>query len=164
MASQWSYINGRFVPSTAPSLVLPIAPTTAATASAADATTTTHPLGGGTILDGEFVEIDSVTAFTATPRVVPATEGSPVVLGLATSSTPTETKVKSGGVGLAWVIQGKSSLPLSGFYTKSVNGIHTSNVVVDVQGESFTVSATKSKELDELAARFNALTTTTTAT
>ena len=43
------------------------------------------------------------------------------------------------------------------FYAKSINGLHECNVVIDVQGNSFTIAATKDKELEDLIARFNAL-------
>ena len=162
MASQqWSYVNGRFVSNALSAVRLPASirtPTGAAT-SAVSAVATSHPVSG-TILDGEFVEIESLSAFSTNPRVVPAAARSPVVLGLASATTTRTTNVKHQGVGMAWVIQGNPSPPLSGFYAKSVNGIHTANVVVDVQGESFTISATKSKELDTLTARFDALTST----
>ena len=73
--------------------------------------------------------------------------------GLATVTTK--------GLAYAWVIQGEHDPPLSGFYAKSINGLHQANVVIDIQeGNTFTISATKGKEIDDLKARFDALTST----
>ena len=96
---------------------------------------------------------------TVTPPVVRATHESPVVIGVATSKPlPNRAVVKQHGLAFAWVIRGDVEPPLSGFYAKSINGLHEANVVVDVQGLSFTIAATKDRELEELTARFNALT------
>jgi len=154
--NSWSYIQGTFQPQ--PAARNFIFPTTTTT------TTTQQQQQSGSIHAtnsdlriGEFVEVANIVTSTTSP-VVQASHRSPVVLGVATFKPSHSTAVvRSHGLAFAWVCQGTQEAPLSGFYAKSVNGIHECNVVVDVQGNSFTIAATKDKELEALIARFNAL-------
>ena len=152
--SSWNYVGGTFQPFAINNLNLRRAQlqqqqqqhqSASTHASSPDVTT------------GDFVEVANIVTST-TPPVVQATHLSPVVIGVATSK-PSQTTaiVKSHGLAFAWVTKGSQDAPLSGFYAKSINGVHECNVVVDVQGNSFTIAATKDKELEEIIARFNAL-------
>ena len=162
--SSWAYQHGNFVPVTNLRHLRPaFLPPTAVTTTTPTTTTSgglIYPMGGAGVQVGEFVEIENVVSSTL-PPVVRATHDSPVVLGVVRNITGSGAQVANSGVAFAWVIQGEHDPPLSGFYAKSINGIHKANVVVDVQGSSFTISATKGKEIENLRARLDALTTTT---
>ena len=156
MAS-WSYLNGNFHPFARRSAaVIPVS--SSATSGSSSSSIATFPMAA-TVQTGDFIELtNNVTNLK--PPIVKATYASPVVLGVVQSIT-SRASVATKGLAFAWVIQGKHDPPLSGFYSKSINGIHQANVVVDIQeGNTFTISATKGKEIDQLRERFDALTST----
>lgn len=163
--SSWSYKLGHFVPVTNLQHLRPVLQQQTTN----NNTTTLSNSSGGLIYPvstqdvvqvGEFVEIENTVSSTL-PPIVRATHDSPVALGVVRNITGSGAQVANSGVAFAWVIQGQHDPPLSGFYAKSINGIHKANVVVDVQGSSFTISATKGKEIENLRARLDALTTST---
>lgn len=160
MAS-WTYANGNFLPIARRSTVLRPSITSGSnsnSSSLSGANTVRFPLAAA-VQTGDFVELTNKVT-NLNPPIVKATYASPVVLGVARSIS-SQALVATKGVAFAWVIQGEHDPPLSGFYSKSINGIHQANVVVDIQeGNTFTISATKGKEIDELKERFDALTST----
>ena len=154
--STWNYSNGTFLPQTQNALLFRRSRTSAAAAATSSAKN--QHVSTSDVIVGNFVEVSN-NVTTVIPPVVRATHESPVVIGVATSKPLSNRAViKQHGLAFAWVIRGDVDPPLSGFYAKSINGVHDSNVVIDVQGRSFTIAATKDKELEQLTARFNALT------
>ena len=153
--SSWNYSNGTFFPGTQNSVLFRRSRTQA---TANTTSLENQHVSTSDVLVGNFVEVSN-NVTTVIPPVVRATHESPVVIGVATSKPlPNRAVVKQHGLAFAWVTRGDVEPPLSGFYAKSINGVHEANVVVDVQGLSFTIAATKDRELEELTARFNALT------
>ena len=165
MAS-WTYQNGVFRP-----VPTPLRPT-AATVPPSTASAATDALSAsssfqvfGEVTSGEFVEVASTFAPTdaalqPTPSLTLATHRSPVVVGVVTEThVGNQASVKTHGVAYAWVVPGDYTPPLSGYYAKAVNGVHQCRVVIDVQGDAFTIAATKDDEVEQLTARFDALTT-----
>ena len=153
--SSWGYSNGTFFPQTQNSVLFrrPRTQSTGSTTSLENQHVSTSD-----VIVGNFVEVSN-NVTTVIPSIVRATHESPVVIGVATSKPlPNRALVKQHGLAFAWVTRGDVEPPLSGFYAKSINGVHEANVVVDVQGLSFTIAATKDRELEDLTARFNALT------
>ena len=154
--SSWSYLNGTFLPKTQKNVLFRRSRQPASLATSSASNENEHASTSEVIV-GNFVEVSNDVA-TVTPPVVRATHESPVVIGVATSKpSANRATVRQHGLAFAWVTRGDVNPPLSGFYAKSINGVHESNVVVDVQGDSFTIAATKDKELEDLIARFNAL-------
>ena len=154
--STWNYRNGTFFPQTQNALLFRRSRTQAASSN--NSSVENQHVSTSDVIVGNFVEVAN-TVTTVIPPVVRASHESPVVIGVATSKPlPNRAVIKQHGLAFAWVTRGGVDPPLSGFYSKTINGVHDSNVVVDVQGLSFTIAATKDKELEELTARFNALT------
>ena len=153
--SSWNYSNGTFFPQTQNSVLFRRSRTQSSTSTTS---LENQHVSTSDVLVGHFVEVSNDVT-TVIPPVVRATHESPVVIGVATSKPISNRAiVKQHGLAFAWVTRGDVEPPLSGFYAKSINGVHEANVVVDVQGLSFTIAATKDRELEELTARFNALT------
>ena len=153
--SSWSYLNGTFLPKTQKNVLFRRSrqPTSAAATSSNE----NEHASTSEVIVGSFVEVSNDVT-TVTPPVVRATHEYTVVIGVATSKpSANKATVRQHGLAFAWVTRGNVDPPLSGFYAKSINGVHESNVVIDVQGDSFTIAATKDKELEDLIARFNAL-------
>ena len=66
------------------------------------------------------------------------------------------------GVSFAWVVLGDHKPPLSGIYSKTINGITDADVVIDVLPDnSFVMSQTHDSDLQTLVNRFDALVTET---
>ena len=152
--NNWSYVGGTFLPQ--PVNHFPFSTGTFQQQQTSQSSDATHAASSD-LQVGEFVEVSNSVTST-TPPIVRASHRSPVVIGVATSKpNSTAAVVKSQGLVFAWVVAGTQEAPLSGFYSKSVNGVHECNVVVDVQQDAFTIAATKDKELEEIIARFNAL-------
>ena len=162
MAS-WTYQNGVFRP-----IPTPLRPTAQAAPAAATTTSPSTVASSyqvhGEFNTGEFVEVTSTFAPTnpglqPTPPVTRATHQSPVVVGVVTAKpSAAQASVASHGLCYAWVVPGDYTPPLSGYYAKAVNGVYQCRVVIDVQGDAFTIAATKDDEVEQLTARFDALT------
>ena len=151
----WNYVAGTFVPQPSNNVIFSGRPQTTQQQQTQIADPT-H-VSNSDLAVGDFVEVANIVD-SIRPPVVKASHRSPVVIGVATEKpNQTSAVIRSRGLAFAWVCQGSQEAPLSGFYAKSINGIHECNVVVDVQGNSFTIAATKDKELEEIIARFNAL-------
>ena len=152
----WNYVRGTFLPQPANNFIFSGTPTTQQQQQQAQISDPTHASNSDLVV-GDFVEVSNVVT-SIRPPVVKASHRSPVVIGVATEKpNQTSAVVRSHGLAFAWVCQGSQEAPLSGFYAKSINGLHECNGVIDVQGNSFTIAATKDKELEDLIARFNAL-------
>ena len=163
MAS-WSYENGVFRPVSIPFRSTP--------ASAAVSLPSSSAPGGltyavqGSFAVGDFVEV--TPNFTPvgpllTPPLVSASHRSPTVVGVVKRLTGAQqAEVAERGLCYAWVVPGDYTPPLSGYYDKAVNGVHQCRVVIDVQGDAFTIAATKDDEVEQLTARFDALTSAPT--
>jgi len=95
----------------------------------------------------------------ATPGLQKADYRSKGVVGVVKSNTNARAHVVHSGVVFAWVTRGALEPPLSGIYTKTINGIFDSHVVIDVHADnSFTMASTHDNELLNLKARLDALT------
>ena len=61
---------------------------------------------------------------------------------------------------LCWLIKGKRTLPLSGIYNRTINGVGTGKVVVlhDPRDNSFIMASSKDDDIELLKMQFSALT------
>lgn len=155
--SQWSYVDGHFIPTTTLVSVTTTTPTTTTAASSSTTTSYNH-----TDLDAHyFAQIASVDV-SGGVVLEKATGNSEHVVGVVTQLDNNKVAVAHSGVVYAWVCRGPVTPPLSGIYEKTINGVFAGNVVIDVHPDnSFTMCQTHDDELSRLRQRFDALTTTT---
>ena len=67
-------------------------------------------------------------------------------------------QVKSTGTVLAWVIQQKRELPLSGVYATSINGVHVANTAIVQMGKAIVLARSKDDDVERLKQQFSQLT------
>ena len=100
----------------------------------------------------------------AHPHLQAAQENSIRVAGIVSSAASNNTyNVVATGTAMAWVLEPiKTKLPLSGVYSRSINGIASGQVVIlyNERDNSFTMASTRDSDLDVLRLRFDALTNT----
>jgi hypothetical protein len=161
----WSYVNGTFKYRAA------VQPTVTAPA----VYDTTRVSGDPSLVLGDWVEhTDLPNALSisfkhfniekAHPHIQAAQENSVRVAGIVSSAAANNTyDVAGSGTAMAWVLEPiKTKLPLSGVYSRSINGVASGQVVIlyNERDNSFTMASTRDSDLELLRLRFDALTNT----
>ena len=161
----WSYVNGTFVYSAAAPPTVVAAPI----GFVAKEVSGEPSLGLGdwvehtdtpSALTSSFLHFNIVKAHT---HVQAAQENSVRVAGIVSGVSANTYDVASSGTAMAWVLEPiKTKLPLSGVYSRSINGIASGQVVIlyNERDHSFTMASTRDSDLEFLRLRFDALTNT----
>jgi hypothetical protein len=135
---------------------------------------TTRVSGDPSLVLGDWVEhTDTPNALSisfkhfnigfAHPHLQAAQENSIRVAGIVSGVSGNTYDVASTGTVMAWVLEPiKTKLPLSGVYSRSINGIASGQVVIlyNERDGSFTMASTRDSDLELLRLRFDALTNT----
>ena len=166
--SNWNYENGTFV----------FRPIQSITRRRSDSVSTTHThvddeltSGDSAIEIGTFVQSSgepstSIGSFKhslgidrAEVHVEPAEHNSRGVVGVVKNTVSGYTLVDT-GMCLCWLIKGKRTLPLSGIYSRTINGASSGKVVVlhDPRDDSFIMASSKDDDIELLKMQFSALT------